>query len=151
MKRLSLYLFKLSSFILLVACGSSVPTEYTQSEKLPAIYPDYTEVTVPVNIAPLSFEYDGQADEMVTRYAVGNDEIVCNGQPDIDEWHELAQKAKDNAITVDVYTRKGDQWTRFKPFNIYVSPDSIDPYISYRLIAPSFVTYESLTINQRHL
>ena len=151
MKRLSLYLFKLSSFILLVACGSSVPTEYTQSEKLPAIYPDYTEVTVPVNIAPLSFEYDGQADEMVARYAVGNDEIVCNGQPDIDEWHELALKAKGNAISVDVYTRNGDRWTRFKPFNIYVSPDSIDPYISYRLIAPSFVTYESLTINQRCL
>ena len=151
MKRLSLYLFELSFGILLVACGSSVPTEYTKSDKLPAIYPDYTEVTVPVNIAPLSFEYDGQTDEMVARYAVGNDEIVCNGQPDIDEWHELAQKAKGNAITVDVYTRNGDQWTRFKPFNIYISPDSIDPYISYRLIAPSFVTYESLTINQRCL
>lgn len=35
------------------------------------------------------------------------------------------------------------------PFAITVSPDSIDPYISYRLIAPSYVTYEELTINQR--
>ena len=151
MKRLTSYLLPLASGILLAACSSSVPTEYSQADKLPAIYPDYAQVTVPVNIAPLSFEYDGQADEMVARYAVDDEDIVCNGQPDIDAWHSLTQKAKGKAITVDVYTRTGDQWTRFKPFNIYVSPDSIDPYISYRLIAPSYVTYEALTINQRCL
>ncbi len=151
MKRLTTYFLYLASVILLVACGPSVPTEYTQSDQLPAIYPDYAQVTVPVNIAPLSFEYDGQADEMVARYAVGSDEIVCDGKPDIDAWHALAEKAKGNAITVDVYTRNGDQWTHFKPFNIYVSPDPIDPYISYRLIAPSYISYETLTINQRCL
>ena len=145
--------FYLFTFLhLLMACGgASVPKDYTQSNKLPAIYPDYVHVTVPVNIAPLSFEYDGEADEMVARYAVGDDEIVCNGQPDIDEWHALAQKAKGNAITVDVYTRNDNQWTRFKPFSIFVSPDSIDTYISYRLIAPSYISYEALTINQRCL
>ncbi len=148
----SVFLFYLFAFLpLFMACSPSIPTEYTQSDKLPAIYPDYTEVTVPVNIAPLSFEYDGEADEMVARYAVGNDGIVTNGQPSIDEWHALTQKAKGNAITVDVYTRNGNQWTRFKPFSIFVSPDSIDPYISYRLIAPSYISYEALTINQRCL
>ena len=137
--------------LLLIACGPSVPSKFAQNDQLPTIYPDYTQVTVPVNIAPLSFLYDGQADEMVARYVVGSDEIVCNGQPPVDEWHSLAQKAMGNAITVEVYTRNGDQWTRFKPFSIFVSPDSIDPYISYRLIAPSFISYEALTINQRCL
>ena len=151
MNRLTTYFLSIAVCLLLVACGQSVPTEYTQKDQLPTIYPDYTEVTVPVNIAPLSFEYDGQVDEMVARYAVGDKEIVCNGQPDIDEWHAMAEKAKGDAITVEVYTRNGDQWTRFKPFNIYVAPDSIDPYISYRLIAPSFISYEALTINQRCL
>ena len=146
------YILPLTTYLLLSSCGGpSVPSVFTQKDQLPAIYPDYTQVTVPVNMAPLSFEYDGEADEMVARYAVGNDDIVCNGQPAIDEWHSLAQKAKGNAITVEVYTRNGDQWTRFKPFSIFVSPDSIDPYISYRLIAPSFISYEALTINQRCL
>ena len=147
--RVTSYLLPLTTYLLLSSCGGpSVPSVFTQKDQLPAIYPDYTQVTVPVNMAPLSFEYDGEADEMVARYAVGNDDIVCNGQPAIDEWHSLAQKAKGNAITVEVYTRNGDQWTRFKPFSIFVSPDSIDPYISYRLIAPSFISYEALTINQ---
>ena len=94
MKRLTSYILHLTSAILLVARGPSVPTNYTQSDKLPAIYPDYAQVTIPVNMAPLSFEFDGEADEMVARYAVGDDDIVCNGQPDIDKWHSLAEKAK---------------------------------------------------------
>ncbi|MBO4315673.1 MAG: PD40 domain-containing protein [Prevotella sp.] len=147
-----LHLLLIAYVLLLASCGgSSVPTEFAQSTQLPKIYPDYINVTVPVNIAPLSFMYDGEVDEMVARYAVGNDAIVCNGQPDIDDWHSLVQKAKGQAISVEVYTRNDSQWTRFKPFHIYVSPDSIDPYISYRLIAPSFVSYEALTINQRCL
>lgn len=150
MKKLQILL--MTCGLLLTACGGpKVPTEYKETGKLPTIYPDYIDVTVPVNIAPLTFEFDGTSDEMVARYAVGDEAIVCNGQPDIDDWRQLAEKAKGGDISVEVYTRNGSQWNRFKPFNIHVSPDSIDPYISYRLIAPSFQLYESLTINQRCL
>jgi len=54
-------------------------------------------------------------------------------------------------IKVEIFICDEDKWKRPKPFHIHVSPDSIDPYISYRLIAPSYVTYEDLTINQRCL
>jgi len=63
----------------------------------------------------------------------------------------LTEKAKGGAMTVDVYARRADQWTHYKPFNIFVSPDSIDSYLSYRLIYPSFVDYKTLTISQRCL
>ena len=138
----------------LMGCaGPSVPTVFTDSKELPKIYPDYTDVTVPINIAPLTFELDEQADEMIARYAVGGEEIVCadKAQPDMEAWRTLTEKAKGGAITVDVYARKADQWTHYKPFSIYVSPDSIDSYLSYRLIFPSFISYEALTISQRCL
>ena len=32
-----------------------VPAQYSETAKLPAVYPDYTNVTVPVNIAPLTW------------------------------------------------------------------------------------------------
>ena len=120
---------------------------------MPKIYPDYTNVTIPVNMAPLTFKLDEEADGMIARYAVGDEEIICEGkaQPDIDDWRALTEKAKGGAITVDVYARKADQWTHYKPFSIYVSPDTIDSYLSYRLIFPSFISYEALTINQRCL
>ena len=137
-----------------VGCGGpSVPEVFTDSKELPKIYPDYTNVTIPINMAPLTFELDEVADNMIARYAVGDEEIVCEGkaQPEMDEWRTLAEKAKGGAITVDVYACKADQWTHYKPFSIFVSPDSIDSYLSYRLIYPSFISYEALTINQRCL
>jgi len=138
----------------IVGCsGPSVPEVFTDSKALPKIYPDYIDVTIPINIAPLTFELDEEADDMIARYAFEGEEIVCQGkaQPGMDEWRALTEKAKGNAITVDVYACKADQWTHYKPFNIFVSPDSIDSYLSYRLIYPSFVSYEALTINQRCL
>ena len=139
------------------ACGNKIPQQFWESNDLPDIYPDYTNVTVPVNIAPLTFQIDGKADNMVARLTAGDEEMIYGGnkiQPDESEWRELVQSAlklQPSAITVEVYVENNDIWTRFKPFSIYVSPDSIDPYISYRLISPSYVTYEDLTISQRCL
>ena len=139
---------------MLAGCSSpTVPEVFTDSKDLPKIYPDYIDVTIPINMAPLTFELDEEADEMIARYAVGNQEMVFadKAQPDMDDWRSLTEAAKGGAITVDVYARKADQWTHYKPFSIFVSPDSIDSYLSYRLIFPSFVSYEALTINQRCL
>ena len=52
---------------------------------------------------------------------------------------------------MEVYAEKDGQWLRYKPFNIYVSADSIDAWMSYRMISPSYVSYEELTLNQRCL
>ncbi len=145
-----LYVAVISQLIL--ACSVSVPDSYTDSSELPAIYPDYVGVTVPLNIAPLHFHIDADAAGYVTRLTAGEqswttaDRNVC---PDINDWRELTQAA--DSITVEVFTKADDQWTRHRPFAIYVSKDSIDPYISYRLISPSYVTYEDLTLNQRNL
>ena len=140
--------------VLLTACGPRIPEEYTASRSLPDIYPDYINVTVPVNIAPLTFEMNGGADEMVARYTVGDTEYLFGGdkiQPDEDDWRALTALARDKAMTVEVYARHDDQWMRYKPFNILVSNDSIDAWLSYRLISPSYVGYEELTISQRCL
>ena len=141
--------------VLFVSCRQvSVPQQYTESNMLPKIYPEYFDVTVPVNIAPLSFELLLKVDEAVTRFSAEGDDIVCGGVkacPDIEEWKSLTAKAKGKDIKVEVFVRKDGNWLRFMPFSIHVSPDSIDAYLSYRLISPSFVAYEELTLNQRCL
>ena len=155
----STLLFYLSAFILfpalLAGChNATVPEAFAEVNQSPHIYPDYCDVTIPLNIAPLTFEWDGPADEVVARFRAGDAEVVCGGdkvQPDMDQWHTLTANAIGKAIGVEVFVRSGEQWSRYKPFSIYVSNDSIDPYISYRLISPSYVTYEELTLNQRCL
>ena len=154
MKELKIYILLLLSAMLTACHQATVPTSFTDAGKAPDIYPDYRDVTVPVNIAPLTFEWDGACDEIVARLKAGDAEVVCGGdavQPSTDDWHALTAKAAGGAIDVEVFAKSGDQWNRYKPFKIYVSNDSIDPYISYRLISPSYVTYEELTLNQRCL
>ena len=52
--------------VAIMACsGPSVPEVFTDSKALPKIYPDYTDVTIPINMAPLTFELDEAADEMI--------------------------------------------------------------------------------------
>ena len=96
MRQLS-YLTILAATILMTACGSvTVPDNYSKSDSLPKIYPDYVNVTVPYNIAPLTFELDEEADNMIVRYSFGDQEILCEekAQPTMDEWHQLTAKAK---------------------------------------------------------
>lgn len=153
MMRISVIPFLAAAIVLTACSGPSLPEVYNDSNTLPKIYPDYTNVTVPVNIAPLTFQLDEEADEMIASYIAGDETIVFadKAQPDIDQWRTLATKAMGGAITVNVYARKAGQWTRYKPFSIFVSTDSIDSYLSYRLIYPSFVDYSDLTISQRCL
>ena len=151
MRRAVIYLFIFSLLYLLAACGVSVPESYIESQELPKVYPDVVDVTIPQNIAPLTFQLDAEADGMIARYQRDGVEVVCEDkmQPSLSQWQELTAQAGD--IRVDVYVKHGDQWTHHKPFAIHVSPDSIDTYLSYRLIPSSFVSYETLTISQRCL
>ena len=144
----------LSITMVAVACQPRLPESFTESNKQPDIYPDYKDVTVPVNMAPLTFEMANTVEQMVARFSVGDEELICDGnkiQPGRDDWQQLVSKAVGKSIGVEVYARNDGQWTKFKPFYIYVSKDSIDPYLSYRLIYPSYVSYEELTISQRCL
>jgi len=152
MKKHSIFI---SVAIALCGCqGPEVPTEFNNIDHLPNIYPDYTEVTVPINMAPLTFELMDSATQVTTRFSAGDEQIVCEGlkaQPSTKQWNRLKAAAADGKISVEVFAERHGHWSRYMPFNIYVSTDSIDPYISYRLISPSYVTYEELTLNQRCL
>lgn len=143
--------FVILPLTLLAACSAQLPSEYDEKDELPRIYPDYVGVTVPANIAPLTFELDEEADGMIARYQRDDLEVVCMDkmQPSMSQWQQLTAQAGE--ISVDVFARHGERWTHYRPFTITVSADSIDPWLSYRLIPPSYVSYEALTISQRCL
>ena len=141
--------------LVLVACSPQpqVPERYDALVTAPSIYPDYTDVVVPCNIAPLVFGINEEGNNFVTCFKAGGKSIVCGGRevaPAIEEWSALLAHAVNDTIKVVVYADNGG-WKRFEPFSIIVSGDSIDNYISYRLIPPSYVAYEKLTISQRNL
>lgn len=142
--------------MLLVGCTSpKVPTDrVSEAEGIPTVIPDYTDIVIPPNIAPMNFEIDMPGDEFVVRVS-GPDghSIVASGKVikwDMDEWHDLLEVSKGKDLQYELYVRNGNDWKRYRYSN-KVAQEDIDPYFSYRLIEPSYVQYAAITLNQRDL
>lgn len=136
--------------MLIAACSPKAPATYNPTDSVPSIFPDYTDITIPANIAPMNFLIEEQADAYVTVLSSGSTETVIKGNEvriPRSKWEKLKNTSE---INVQVYSRSGNQWTAYRPFKMTVS-DDIDPYISYRIIMPSVESYERLSINQRNL
>lgn len=136
--------------MLLAACSPRIPSDYTESNDTPSIFPDYTDIDIPSNIAPMNFTIQEDASKYVTvlesqsaTLAVGGRNVCISAS----KWKKLIQ-GKD--ISVRIYCKKDGKWKAGKPFSMTVTHE-IDPYISYRLIMPSVECYERLSINQRDL
>lgn len=136
--------------LLIVACSPKAPSTYITTDALPTIFPDYTDVTIPCNIAPTNFIIDDQADKYVTLLKAGTEEVAIKGKEvriSMSKWHKLTSAPE---IMVQIYGYKGKQWTAYSPFKMTVS-DEIDPYITYRIIPVAVEAYEKLTLRQRNL
>lgn len=143
--------------LLVTSCSKhpSLPTSFTEVNETPHIYPDYVDVVVPPNIAPLNFLVD-DVEDVVAEFQVQNSKLNFGGsdnkvQIDEKEWHELLAEAKGKSLSVRVYTKKDGKWLAYKPFSIDVAEEDIDPYVSYRVLPPTFVGYDELSIRQRNL
>ena len=143
--------------LLLTSCSSpSIPSDAIQTGANPNIFPDYNGVTIPSNLCPTNFMLP-DCEEAVARLSFGDISFTYGDDNKIiideDEWQELRSAAigNDRGIKVEVYGKKDGKWLCYKSFPIYVAKDSIDPYISYRLIEPSYTAYEDLAIVQRNM
>ena len=148
------------AFILLFAsCVNhpDVPSSSKETKCLPAIFPDYCNVTVPYNIAPLNFMLPSdQYEACVARFTTsdGQQQTYGNGvkvQIPVEEWHTMLDISKGKSIQVEVWGKKGDEWMSFNPFEIHIAKEPIDGYVSYRIIEPSYIVYDYMEISQRDL
>lgn len=142
--------------IAVVGCTDhpALPSVYSEAKTKPVLMPDYTDITIPCNICPLNFMIEDM-DEVVARisfpggeqtYGKDNKVII-----DEDEWKDILRASVGEEISVEVYGKKADEWKRFEAFTWTVVGDSVDSYLSYRELPPTFVGFEQLAIRQRSL
>lgn len=117
------------------------------------VLPDNSGATLPPNIAPLNFCIQEEGEEFVTRFSTHNgQEMVMSGQTldiDVTQWHQLLAAAVGDTLWTDIYVRQNGRWQHFHHIANPIVGDSIDPYITYRLIRPSYVAYEELYLAER--
>ena len=156
---LSFYLILTVGILLLSSCVShpDVPSSSKEAKCLPAIYPDYCNVTIPCNIAPLNFMLPADEFEaVVARISTpdGKQQTYGSGvkvQIPEEEWHDMLQASKGKSLKVEVWGQKNGEWLSYNPFDIMVAEEPIDEYLSYRLIEPTYVAWTYMEIAQRHL
>ncbi|MCF0202874.1 MAG: PD40 domain-containing protein [Bacteroidaceae bacterium] len=153
-KTFGAYYLIFAIILLVSSCNNGIKITGT-SDETPVIYPDYADVTVPYNIAPLCFSAEGVGESAVIIRG-GSDSIVIlsdNGDfnPPADEWREMLLKEKGKTLTVTVCRHSDDGWTAMRPFPIYVSADAIDPYLVYRRITPGYGLWNKMGLYQRCL
>ena len=105
--------------------------------------PDYSDATVPCNIAPLNFSYEGGAGS--TTFSAGDVSFTFKGGEivwDEDDWRTLLQAAAGSDIAV---SGRGGEWT------VHVSRDTVDRYLTYRLIEPGYEVWDRVEIRERDL
>lgn len=146
----------LVSCLVACSCSRNIVVE-NQIEASPMIFPDYKDVVVPVNIAPLNFDIMEQSEGRVyLKIECGSKErFVPAGKGKVrfgmKSWRSMMEEACGDKVIMTVCVRKDGKWTSFKPFDIKVVADEIDPYLAYRLIPPGYTMWKEMSICQRNL
>jgi hypothetical protein len=138
----------------MVAC-SPKPHNVKYSNVAIPIYPDYVDITIPVNIAPLNFLLRNEADAVEVKLKGKNDSMTVYGSTKIcfpeKAWKKLLSAEIDDKISIQVTARIKGEWVRYPTFSWKVVSDKIDNYLSYRLIEPGYEVWNELQIRERNI
>lgn len=123
----------------------------------PNIYPDYIQVTIPSNISPLNFQVKG-ANRIKAEFIIdGKVQIHIQNTDQIKipqkKWHSLLSRnlGKTLHVQVSVWDNEHPKGIQYKAFPIYISNDSIDKNLVYRLIEPGYEGWNLIEIRQRDI
>lgn len=145
----------ISAFVLALAAVSCSFSDVTAEGVLSAeadIYPDYRNVTVPCNIAPLNFNYVGESCDAAVLDIAGIGQVKASRDGlfkfSAKTWKRICS---DGGAQLTVLVKNDGKWMAHPSFRVEVSNDPIDPYVAYRLIPPGYQGWKSMGIYQRDL
>ena len=86
------------------------PTAQKEYKTIPDIYPDYTDVTIPSNIAPLRFKLIHKTEDAIAVLTSDSKKIIKRASDekflfDETEWKELLASASGKDIHVKVFEK----------------------------------------------
>lgn len=127
-------------------------------DRLPVLFPDYTGIVIPPNIAPLNFVIKEKGDAFIAKISTNGEVPITiesnTGIIDINisKWHDLLKKAKGKEINIEVFVKdpKG-KMQKFKTITNHVAHEEIDNHLVYRLINTGYVLWSAIGIYQRNL
>ncbi len=144
--------------LILSGCGNNPHGDIALSELAPKLEPDYSDLTIPPNIAPLNFMIKDKGDAYYVSFS-GTDGTrfdIYSGNAKIQipqgKWRNILQNNKGKNIKVDIFLKDlAGKWSKFKTITNRIAAEPIDPYLYYRLLYPGYESWAELSINCRSL
>ncbi len=122
------------------------------------IFPDYSNLAIPPNIAPLNFRIEDTAFDayFVRVFAADGDTLFLEAEErcvdiPLKKWQALLQKNINQTLYFSILGRKEGLWYQLPLIQNRIVKDSIDPCIVYRIISPGDRPYHFMGIYQRYL
>ena len=127
----------LAALLSLVSCAGK-PTNVNPLADEAPIFPDYKEVTVPENIAPLNFSFLGEGKTVL----LAGDKVIksCHGVFKFGgrKWRKLVSEGKESGkVQFSLSVKKDGKWLSYNPFYIYVRWEYIRGILSHIQKRPS--------------
>lgn len=148
------FVLAMSAAIMLAACSESINIEKRLEQKA-EIYPDYEDVIIPPNIAPMNISVNLHGSARLLVEGGGKQLWIKDdhGSFNIPEnkWHKLLEACKGGEIAFTVCEKVDGRWVAYKPYCMTVATDPIDSYVAYRLIPPDYELWNKMGIYQRNL
>src|SRR5947209_1739024 len=134
--------------------SSAAPVELAQALKTnqpPALKPDYRDIIIPPNIAPLNFSIQEPGSRFYVRVhgrsgesielSADNGKVIIPLKP----WRRLLNDNRGGAVQLDIYSQhQNKQWIRYTSITNRVASEDIDPVLIYRKIHPAHSTWSSM-------
>ena len=132
MKRYGIWILLLA-LLVSSACTPGGWQDASASGEAPALYPDYKDIVIPGNIAPMNFNILNPADACVAVLSSPEEKLVLRG-PEIripeKAWRRITASARGGAIQFSVYIRRDGTWLHLPDFRMEVSADEITSKMS---------------------
>lgn len=141
MKRVQ-YLFFAGLLAFVTACTAPDINVARQSAEEVEIFPDYKDIIIPCNIAPMNFTVESEQEHRLiirggdSQFQVSSDSEGLFDIP-IKQWRKIVGENIGRKLEFTVARLEGDEWVGYKPFTMEISPDSIDSHLAYRLLPPA--------------
>lgn len=155
MRKVYLYAGLLLSVLCLLCLACDRPDNVRMVDEMPPIYPDYTDITIPYNIAPLNFilRNNPEAVEVVLK---GEKTLVTiRGGSKVQftekKWRSVLEAEKGGKITLRIKAKVDGEWLEYTAFTWSVVADKVDAYLSYRLIEPGYEVWNAIQLRERHV
>ncbi len=154
--------------VLLHGCGDREKPSgpYAIVNREPKMCPDYGDVTLPANIAPLNFAIQEPGAGYFVRVHAANDkpiEVFSRTQKiriPQRPWRRLLKNNRGGTLNLDIFVKAAPspqtenepgQWRRFARVASRIANEDIDPFIVYRRIWPGHSLWGQMGVYQRDL